>query len=337
MIKEQNNPVLVIGGGVTGMAAAMHLAQAHQPVLLLEKEAALGGKAQHINCKQVQGQCTHCGACAVFELAQKVNKHPWIETLIREQVTSINNRGALVEVISASSTGNRALVGSAVIIATGLKPFPAEERHETGYGSIPRVLTALELEKKARQRGSFAFLGRSPRVAIVHCVGSRQGYCSRVCCLYGAKISRLLANTLPEATIEVYCLDRQRYGAEYLANWPEEVTVTAAMPGRIYRHAEGDCVIRAEDVSSGMLTERRYDWVVLCTGLVPDPASVALGVSAELALDEYGFLEANSGQERIWAAGGATAPLAFFECIESGIRAAGAILKALSQTEPVTP
>lgn len=330
MSKAKDYPVLVVGSGVTGMAAALHLAQTGQITLLIEKEAALGGKVQHINCKQVQGKCTHCGACAVFELMQKVNKDPRIEIMTREQVKSIHNLDGLVEVILVSSHGDRALVGSAAIIATGLKPFPADERHETGYGTIPRVITALELEKKARQRGDFKFLGRSPRLAIVHCIGSRQLYCSRVCCLYGAKISRLLADALPEATIEAYCLDRQRYHAEYMAQWSPEILMTAAMPGRIYRNAEGDCVVRAEDSITGRLSERQYDWVVLCTGLVPDPNSVALGTEAGLQLDKYGFLATASSPKRIQAAGGATAPQTFFECIESGIRAAGAILKAIS-------
>ncbi|MGE5454697.1 MAG: FAD-dependent oxidoreductase [Methylocystaceae bacterium] len=323
------HPVIVIGGGVTGMAAAMHLAQAGKMVLLLEKEAALGGKALHINCKQVQGKCTHCGACAVFELEHKVNRHPLVQIINRSRVEAINSQIKTVEVTVATPEGRWVVVGNSALIATGLKPFPAKERHETGYGNIPRVITALELEKRARQSGNFTFLGSSPRLAIIHCVGSRQRYCSRVCCLYGAKISRLLTEAIPDASIDAYCLDRQRYRAEYVAEWPSDVQMRRAMPGRVYQDPEGDCVIRAEDMISGLVSEHHYDWVVLCTGLVPDPDAVALGIGAGLVLDEYGFLMARSNLPRIWAAGGATAPLSFFECIESGIWAAGELVKLL--------
>lgn len=333
MSNDVIRPVIIVGGGVTGMAAAVHLAQAGQTVLLLEKEAALGGKAQHINCKQIEGKCTHCGACAVFELVHQVKQNHLIAEAVRQQVKTISNQGKLIEVTVESPEGNWVITGSAALIAAGLKPYPAEERHETGYGKLPRVITALELEQRARQMGSFSFLGRSPRIAMVHCVGSRQRYCSRVCCLYGAKISRLLSSFIPEAAIGVYCLDRQHYQQAYQAEWPKDINFTAAMPGRIYRNPEGDCVVRCEDILSGAVTEGNFDWVVLCTGLVPDPAAVALGRGAGLGLDQYGFLE-RYNQERVWAAGGATAPLSFFECIEHGISAAGEILSLLESEFP---
>lgn len=328
MSSDVIRPVMIIGGGVTGMAAAVHLSQAGQPVLLLEKEAVLGGKAQYINCKQIQGKCTHCGACAVFELIHQVKHNHLIETAVRQQVKKINNQGRLVEVTVESPEGNWIITGSAALIAAGLKPYPADERHETGYGKVPRVITALELEQRARQTGSFSFLGKSPQIAMVHCVGSRQRYCSRVCCLYGSKISRLLSSSIPEAAISVYCLDRQHYQQAYQAEWPKDINFTAAMPGRIYTNPEGDCVVRCEDILSGAVTERKFDWVVLCTGLVPDPVAAALGRGAGCGLDQYGFLESYN-QERVWAAGGATAPLSFFECVEHGIRAAGEILSLL--------
>ena len=37
------NPILVIGGGISGMTAAVEIAEVGYPVVLVEKEAYLGG------------------------------------------------------------------------------------------------------------------------------------------------------------------------------------------------------------------------------------------------------------------------------------------------------
>ena len=68
---------LVIGGGVAGMTAALTLANAGQPVTLVEREATLGGMLRDMHYRSHQ-----IGATEMERLAQQieaVTSHPRIE------------------------------------------------------------------------------------------------------------------------------------------------------------------------------------------------------------------------------------------------------------------
>jgi heterodisulfide reductase subunit A len=41
----------------------------------------------------------------------------------------------------------------AVVLATGFRPYPAEEKPRLGYGRIPNVITSMDLETMLRERG----------------------------------------------------------------------------------------------------------------------------------------------------------------------------------------
>ena len=49
MSKEKTGAVMVVGGGITGMQAALDLADAGHQVYLAEKEHSLGGKMAHLD------------------------------------------------------------------------------------------------------------------------------------------------------------------------------------------------------------------------------------------------------------------------------------------------
>ena len=59
---EPMKQVLVVGGGVAGMAAARTLDQYGLQVLLVERDERLGGHAAQWACMATD-QCRNCGAC----------------------------------------------------------------------------------------------------------------------------------------------------------------------------------------------------------------------------------------------------------------------------------
>jgi heterodisulfide reductase subunit A len=63
----QNNtikPIVVLGGGIAGITAALELSRAGLPAVLVEKSPFFGGLAASFGCKATDS-CQQCGACRV--------------------------------------------------------------------------------------------------------------------------------------------------------------------------------------------------------------------------------------------------------------------------------
>jgi len=73
--------ILVIGGGVGGMAAALSLADAGCDVHLVEREAFIGGNAALLACKATD-KCATCGVCLVPDLLSRTVGSPRVSLLV---------------------------------------------------------------------------------------------------------------------------------------------------------------------------------------------------------------------------------------------------------------
>ena len=85
--------VLVIGGGVAGLSAAVELADLDMRVELVEKSNFLGGHAIGYSCKAIHNTCVKCGACMVEEKLQRAVSHSNIKILTGSQVQNISKNG----------------------------------------------------------------------------------------------------------------------------------------------------------------------------------------------------------------------------------------------------
>lgn len=84
-------PVVVIGAGAAGLAAALEVARWGYQVLVVEKEKQLGGWAGRYACKATD-VCQKCGACMVSMLEAKVKDEKGIELWLQWQVITIKRR-----------------------------------------------------------------------------------------------------------------------------------------------------------------------------------------------------------------------------------------------------
>jgi len=82
------NKVLVIGGGVAGLAAASELADLDMDVDIVEQSDFTGGHAIQYACKATD-QCVKCGACMVDERLERVVQHPKINVMTRTRVQAV--------------------------------------------------------------------------------------------------------------------------------------------------------------------------------------------------------------------------------------------------------
>ncbi len=89
----KDKSVLIIGGGVAGLSAAVELADLNIHVELVEKTNFLGGHAIGYACKAINDTCVKCGACMVEEKLQSAVNHPDVKILTGSQVKSIFKNG----------------------------------------------------------------------------------------------------------------------------------------------------------------------------------------------------------------------------------------------------
>ena len=82
--------VLIIGGGVAGLSAAVELADFDIQVELIEKSNFLGGHAIGYACKAINNTCVKCGACMVEEKLHSTITHPHINIFTASQVQNIS-------------------------------------------------------------------------------------------------------------------------------------------------------------------------------------------------------------------------------------------------------
>lgn len=211
---EINPASLVLGGGISGLTAALEIADSGHKVFLLEKEAQLGGHTANVDL-------TFPNMIPARQILdpkiKRVENHPNIEVFkeaaIEEVFGYVGNFNADIKANGKS----RNIEFGNIVVATGLKPFDPSSVDLHGYGKLPNVITSLEFEKMLKSGKIETKDDREPKhIAIIHCVGSRNAdyheYCSRTCCMLGLKYSNQLRTALPDSHIYEIYADMRSFG-----------------------------------------------------------------------------------------------------------------------------
>ncbi|NPA15949.1 MAG: CoB--CoM heterodisulfide reductase iron-sulfur subunit A family protein, partial [Deferribacteres bacterium] len=189
-----------------------------------------------------------------------------------------------------------------IIAATGFKVFDPSVLYQYGYKRYPEVYTSIEFERLNNASGPtegkiLTKDGRVPeRVAIIHCVGSRDQnthrYCSRVCCMYSMKFAHLVREKTGAEVFEFYIDIRspgkmyeefynrlQEEGVHFIRGKVAEVTDVAETP-----EEQGRLIVVAEDTLAGEVRRVPVDMVVLSVAL--EPAAGAEDVARLLGISQ---------------------------------------------------
>jgi heterodisulfide reductase subunit A len=171
----------------------------------------------------------------------------------------------------------------AIILATGFHTFDARRIPAYGYDRYPGVYTSLEVERLLNASGPtngelVMRDGSHPRrVAIVHCVGSRDAntnaYCSRVCCMYSLKLAHLVRERSGAEVTEFY-IDLRTPGKGYEEFYEKiQKEGTRFVRGRVAQVTEEDgaLVVHATDTILGKVRRVPVDMVILAVGMEPQP------------------------------------------------------------------
>ena len=225
-MKGSSNSVLIIGGGAAGCAAAAELSRRGVPSTIVEAADRLGGLAGSHCCKSTE-RCERCDACLPMDVRRDALNAADVTVMTSSLVVDARMDDGLVVSISGPGGREEARFGS-VIVAIGAMPFDPALDPRLGYGSVPGVLSSLEVDQRVRD-GTFIVPGGT-RIAVILCVGSRDvrrgaPYCSKVCCKYGYQLARHLQTARPGLDVTFLYMDWRpldgwRIGAQWLSVSP---------------------------------------------------------------------------------------------------------------------
>ena len=196
-----------------------------------------------------------------------------------------------------------------IIMATGFQVYDAKQTPYYGYGTYPNVYTSLEVERLVNASGPsngeiLLRNGQTPqRVAIIHCVGSRDEnsnkWCSRVCCLYSLKLAHLI-HERTHAEIYNFYIDMRTPGKSmeefYDRIAGEGVNMIRGKVADVYPDpndgATGRLIVQAEDTLMSRILKIPVDMVVLSVGMEPRPDAEDLRRMFSMSCSSEGwFLE----------------------------------------------
>jgi len=272
---------LIIGGGISGMSAALEIANAGKKVYLIERADHLGGQVARFDLT-----FPHLSSAQqmIGPMIQRVANHPMISVSLNTEVKEVDGYiGNFRARLAQKGAEQPEITFGNIIAAVGLKPFDPSVIEEYSYGKFPDVITSLEFEDNLRAGRILTKYGKEPRnVAIIHCVGSRNRkyheYCSRVCCMVALKFVHEIRAALPEANIYEIYADMRAYGKgheEFYAMTTHKQIIflmynqQKRLPVIREAHRDDDCnmLIEMNELLSGIDIEVPVDMVILMVNM----------------------------------------------------------------------
>ena len=352
-VEANERTLLVVGGGVAGMAAAIDAARTGFRVVLVEKAAALGGFARKLYKRfPTRPPWGDLVESDLAETVQAVEREDNITVYLSSQVDAIEGQpGNFSVTIGEDGTGRTITVG-AVVLATGWKPYDATEFESYGFGRYANVITSVALEEMA-SAGKIARPtdGAAPRsVAIIQCEGAADEkhlpYSGNVTSLVSLKQARYLRQLYPDATVYIFYQDMQTPGQyEYFYREVQSDDGILLSQGEVQSVSEGEngsIVLEINDTTLGGGIRISADLLVLSIGMMPagaDSDALNLGYlqGSELPQTKFGFADSHficfpyeTRRTGIYSSGCARGPMDMAASQQDGTAAA---LKAIQCIE----
>ncbi len=337
MERPLNHRCLVIGGGLSGMTAALSLAEQGFYTYLIEKEDVLGGQGRHLYQTWKGEDVQHY----LNRIIEKVRSHPKIEVFLNTELKQVEGSVGNFKSIIQSKGEERILEYGIAIIATGASEWKPDQYL---YGQDPRVLTSLELDRRLIDRDDA--LKSIGSVAFIQCVGSRikeRPYCSKVCCTHSVLNAIRLKELHPQIEAFILYRDMRTYGLRedlyreastkgiHFIRYDEQKELTVSRDGK-------DLKIQFTGHVLNRKMEIRPDLLVLATAIVP-PRENPVANLFKVPLNSDGFfVEAHVklrpidfATDGVFVCGLAHAPKPIDEAVAHGLGASARAASVLSK------
>jgi len=220
--------ILIIGGGIAGMQAAIDLTNRGFKVYLIEKNHRLGGRVRELANVYPSGKS---GARLIEEKETELKKKD-VSVLTNTEIKTVKGFVGNFEVEAVSNNENKNLIVGAIILAIGADLYKPENKF--CYGKYSNVYTSMELEYMLTggaiftKEGHFV-LENLNSIAFIQCVGSREEvgniWCSRYCCQSAIKQAIMLRKKGIDVTILHRGIRVYSKGAEMMYRQARELGV----------------------------------------------------------------------------------------------------------------
>ncbi|MDX2432148.1 MAG: FAD-dependent oxidoreductase, partial [Bacteroides sp.] len=337
-----NSDILVLGGGISGLNAALEGAKAGYRVHLVEKGSKLGGYAGRIHkLLPIAGRDQRLREPDVKALADQVNEHPLIQVHLESTIASAQGEPGNFQVRLQNIQKTSLSIG-ALVLSTGWKPYDPVKLDYLGYG-LPGVKTLEEFEQLASE-------GEIPdRVMFILCAGSRDKdhlpYCSTYCCTAALKQALYVREKNPNAQVYIVYRDIRTTGFQedfYKAVQADDAIFltkgsidTVSSSGDVLQVSVKDSLLDDEIIIES-------DMLVLASGMVPnntEDLNLEYRLGKGLPQVEYDFSDSHficfpyeTRRTGIYASGTVRAPMDLESSAEDG---GGAMMKAIQCVEAV--
>ncbi len=290
---------LVIGGGISGMTAALNIADQGFKVHLVEKEEKLGGL---LNDLYELFPNEDKASEYVEEQIKKVKNHDNIELYLNSKIKDIIGYIGNYDIsIGIADNKDIDLKVGTIIVATGAQEHKPEGTFLYSPDN-PDIMTQLELEQKLAEEGD-GWLDDIERMTTILCVNARQKegitYCSNICCSVALKNLAILKEMKPDLEIVVLYRDFQMAKKEFEDFYRErrkdamflryklDNLPTIEKNGNNYK-------IDVFDTNLQESLEFDTDLIILASPLIPEDNMEELAKMLKVPLDGTGFfLEAH--------------------------------------------
>ncbi|MFX1293655.1 MAG: FAD-dependent oxidoreductase [Promethearchaeota archaeon] len=261
---------LIIGGGVAGITAALHVAREGFDAFIIERESELGGNLKNLYKIFPSNESAEE---LLLKLKSQIIEYQNIKIFTNAKLSSVRGYVGNFEVeITQNGEIHKIKVGG-VIIATGANEF--KPKGLFGYGIYPNVITQLELEEKLRDNT----VSDLKDVVMILCANARQEegeftYCSKICCFESIKNAYLLKEQNPNMNVTILYRDIQMAGKEseeFYREVRKNVLFTRYSLHNLPQVSEknGRLLVEFPNILTGTDTRQEADLVVLATPMVP--------------------------------------------------------------------
>jgi heterodisulfide reductase subunit A len=323
---------LVIGGGLSGMSAALEIADSGFEVHLVEKGKELGGHLRDIHHTLTGVDPQE----ALKKLKKLMSEHKNIKLHLDDQVSELH--GYIGNFESTLKSGEKIKHGAIVVASGAIEYSPTEYL----YGKHKKVIRQTDLGRMLAE-GKFD----AKSVVIIQCVGSRNDEhpnCSRICCSTAMANAVKMKKEHPGTNVYVVYRDIRTYGfAEEHYNEAAKLGVTfirydPSSPPQVT--AIGDeLTVEVEEQFIEEAVEIKPDLLVLNAAVHPNPDNKDLAKLLKVPLTKEGFfLEAHMklrpvefATDGIFLCGLAHSPRLIGESISQAQAAASKVSTVLSK------
>jgi quinone-modifying oxidoreductase subunit QmoB len=282
----QNKRILVVGGGVSGMTAALEAAETGYEVIIVEKQGELGGWAAKL-WKRAPARMPFDNPIdtGIGDLVNRAGKHPRIKVYLNSTLAETSGAPGKFSVQIATESGSTTTEAvGAIIQSTGFTSYDINKLPELGGGKSANVVDQAGLEKLAVEAASKGLPMKRPSdggeiksVVFVQCAGQRDDsgkhlpYCSGHCCNTSIKQAMYFKDSNPDIDTMVVYTDLRTPGMGedfYRSGQTKGVIFTKGKVNDVAVNGNS-CKVNFQDLILNEASSIDADLVVLATGQVP--------------------------------------------------------------------